>query len=187
MTEPKKLTTNQRTLVNNLTRELFQTETSAVRHSKREAARLGDTAPAHALRSVAAHAEEVLPQLPQLAERNGLIVSKGGMVVGELFSQTRDKFADMLIDSERSYRGTLLGMRHGVDVVRLLEEFARSVDNAELTQFCTQWLERRQPLVQEVDAELRWFAQNPDEAVRIARPLFARGRARRRATAHAAE
>jgi hypothetical protein len=37
-------------------------------HSKPEAARLGDTALVRALRSVAAHAEEVLAQLPQLAQ-----------------------------------------------------------------------------------------------------------------------
>lgn len=189
MSQSDTLSASQRTLLNNLTRELFQTETSAVRHSGREAERLGETAPAQALRAVAAHAKQVLAELPALAKRNDMIVSKGGMVVGEIFSQTRDKLADMLIDSERSYRGTLLGMRHGVDVLRLLQEFADAVGKQDLSLFCSTWLAVRVPLVEKVDEQLRWFAQNPDEAVKIARPLMARarGRARTRAdrgTAH---
>jgi putative NIF3 family GTP cyclohydrolase 1 type 2 len=129
---------------------------------------------------VAAHAKQVVADLPALATRNDMIVSKGGMVVGELFSQTRDKLADMLIDSERSYRGTLLGMRHGVDVLRLLHDFAEAVGKQDLRQFCEAWLAVRVPLVQQVDEQLRWFAQNPDEAVKIARPLMARARGRAR-------
>jgi hypothetical protein len=167
MTHRKPLTDSQRTLLNNLTREIFQTETSASRHARREADRYENAPPAVALRAVAVHADLILAQLPELAQRNDLIVSKGGMLVGELFSQGRDKLADMLIDSERSYRGTLLGMRHGVDVFRLLHEFADTINNYELRDFAKAWLEERLPLVQRVDEELRWFAQNPDVAVRF--------------------
>ncbi|HEX5656512.1 MAG TPA: hypothetical protein VFX59_04925 [Polyangiales bacterium] len=165
MTHRKPLSDNQRTFLNNLTREVFQTETSAARHSRREAERYGDAPPAAALRAVAVHAERVLTELPGIAERNELVVSKGGIFVGELFSQGRDKFADLLIDSERSYRGTLLGMRHGVDVFRLLQEFADVANNYELRDFAKAWLEERLPLVQRVDHELRWFAENPDVSV----------------------
>jgi hypothetical protein len=147
---------------------MFQTEMSAARHSKREANRYDDNAPpALALRAVASHAERVLIELPAVAERNDLVISKGGALAGELFSQGRDKLADMLIDRERSYRGTLLGMRHGIDVFRLLHELSSAIHNYELRDFTKSWLEERLPLVQRVDEELHWFAENPDVAVGI--------------------
>ena len=55
--------------------ELFQTERSAYRHPIREAKRLGDVPPAIALRAVAAHANEVLDELPKLARARGLAVA----------------------------------------------------------------------------------------------------------------
>ncbi|MDB4991093.1 MAG: hypothetical protein JWN04_6271 [Myxococcaceae bacterium] len=172
------LTQGQRVLLDNLTRELFQTEASAVRHGTREADRLGNSPPAWALRAVAQHAERVVAELPALAERNGMIVSTGGLLTGELFSQLRDKLADMLIDSERSYRGTLLGMHHGVDVVRLLGHFADSVGNSDLSRFCSDWLDTRIALVANVEAALRWFADHADEAAKLARTPLSRVRAR---------
>ena len=57
-----------------------------------------------------------LQELPPLCEREGLPVSVVGSLTGTLFSELRDKLADGLIQSERSYRGTLLGTRHGIDV-----------------------------------------------------------------------
>lgn len=167
MSHRKNLSEDQRTLLNNLTRELFQTETSALRHGNREADRYGTEAPALALRAVATHAERVLAQLPDLARRNEMIVSRGGMFVGNLFSLGRDKLADKFIDGERSYRGTLLGMRHGIDTFRLTQEFAQVVANHELRDFAKEWLAERIPLVQRVEEELRWFAEHPDEAVQL--------------------
>jgi hypothetical protein len=180
MTKTNGLSKDQQTLLDNLTRELFQTETSAVRHSNREADRLGNTPPALALRQVAAHASSILEQLPALAQRNGMIVSKGGAMVGELFSQVRDKLADALIDSERSYRGTLLGMQHGLGVVHLLLHFASVNGKSDLEQFCLSWIAGRTPLVEAVRDQLQWFAAHPSEAVKFARPPLLRLRARSR-------
>jgi len=163
------LNESQRTLLNNLSRELFQTETSAARHCAREADRLENTPPAVALRGVVTHAQLVLAELPALAERNGMVVSKGGIATGELFSQLRDKLADLLIDSERSYRGTLLGCRHGLDVVRLLRQLAVAIGNEELDTFCASWLNTRTVLVEQLEEELAWFAKHPAEAVANAR------------------
>jgi len=163
------LNDSQKTLLNNLSRELVQTETSAARHCAREANRLGNTPPALALRAVVEHAQKVLERLPELAERNGMVVSKGGKVTGELFSQLRDKLADLLIDSERSYRGTLLGCRHGLDVVRLLLQVAVVLGNDELDNFCTAWLNTRSILVKQLEDELAWFAKHPADAVANAR------------------
>jgi hypothetical protein len=169
MTAVIDLTESQKTLIDNLSRELFQTETSAARHCVREADRLGSTPPALALRAVSDHAKKVLEQLPSLAERNGMVVSKGGIATGELFSQLRDKLADLFIDSERSYRGTMLGCRHGMDVVRLLLQVAVVLGNEELDNFCTAWLNTRSVLVQQLEEELAWFAKHPAEAVANAR------------------
>lgn len=157
-----------------LTRELFQTEMSAAQHCRREAARLGQTSPAHALRAVADHADAVLVELPKLAERNGLPKSRGGFFVGELFSQVRDKLADALIDSDRSYRGTLLGCRHGLDVVRMMQQVSATYGLRELDAFCAAWLNTRTVLVQKLEDELAWFARHPAAALKSGRrPLTA--------------
>jgi hypothetical protein len=158
-----------------LTRELFQTETSAAQHCRREAARLGQTSPAEALRAVADHADAVLAELPKLVERNGLPKSRGGIAVGELFSQVRDKLADALIDADRSYRGTLLGCRHGLDVVRMLQQIAVTYGLRDLDAFCAAWLNTRTVLVQKLEDELAWFARNPAAALKSGRrPLSTR-------------
>lgn len=160
-----------RDFLHNLARELFQTETSAARHSLREAKRLGDTPPAAALRAVAEHAEAVLRELPALARRNDMPISEGGRAAGRLFSEVRERIGDRLIDGERSYRGTLLGCRHGIDVVRMLQHIAQSLGRVELDAFCAAWLNTRTVLVQRVEDELCWFVAHPEAALRSARPL----------------
>jgi hypothetical protein len=74
-----------------------------------------------------------------------------------------------VISAERSYRGTLLGARHGLDVVRSLRSAAREASREELAGFCERWLERREPLVSAVERELEWFARHPREALSFAR------------------
>lgn len=169
---------SSRALLHSLARELFQTETSAARHCRREADRLGDTAPAHALRAVTQHAEAVLTELPELARRNDMPHSKGGRMTGALFSQLRDRMFDMLIDSDRSYRGTLLGCRHGLDVVHMLRHVAENLGKLELEAFCAAWLNTRTVLVQQLEDELAWFAKHPEQALKLARPLVLHERGR---------
>lgn len=151
-------------LLKTLTHELFQTERSADVHPQREADRLGDVPPAEALRTVSAHAREVLQELPALAKKHGLPDSFAGQAIGEFFSDMRQLVADRLIDPERSYRGTLLGLRHGLDLVELIRQVARVRGNGELADWCAGWLAKRQPLVDAVAAQLAWFAQFPDQA-----------------------
>jgi hypothetical protein len=163
-------------LLRTLSRELFQTETSAALHCRREATRLGDTSPAKALHAVADHADAVLVELPLIAERNGLPVSEAGRGVGAMFSQLRDKLFDLTIDSERSYRGTLLGCRHGLDVVRVVQHVAIQQGMTDLDGFCAAWLNTRIVLVQKLEDELAWFAHHPDVALKVGRlPLARRG------------
>jgi hypothetical protein len=153
----------------NLVRELFQTEESARQHPMLEAERLGEVPPADALRAVAAHARRTLAELPPLVRRHDLPVSNGGRRVGAAFSAIRDRFADLMLTAERSYRGTLLGMRHGVDLVLLIQSVARMEGDASLANWCDHWLERRRPLVEAAAQELAWFAANPARAREPAR------------------
>lgn len=155
-------------LLSNLFHELFQTEQSAASHPQREAERLGSVPPAQALRAAAAHAEQVLKDLPELAARHNLPTSRIGQSVGQLFSNVRQWFADHLLDEERSYRGTLLGLRHGVDLVLLVRHAARVEGNPALEGWCTTWLTERVPLVDEVAAQLAWFAATPKVALHAA-------------------
>lgn len=152
-------------LLNTLFMELFQTERSADVHSLREADRLGSAPPALALRGVAAHAQDAMVEIIKLSEALGFADTRVGVGMGSMFSQVRDGLADHLISRERSYRATLLGMRHGQDVVRSVRFVAEAAGELALSSFCETWLERRAPLVDGVAAELAWFARNPESAL----------------------
>ncbi|UJR83483.1 hypothetical protein [Sandaracinus amylolyticus] len=154
-----------RALLTSLFHELFQTERSAEVHPPAEAARLGNSAPARALRAVSSHAASVRPELPELARRRGLPASKTGTTIGESFSQMRRHLADGSMESERSYRATLLGMRHGVDLVKLIRSAAEAADDRDLVAWCTEWLSVREPLVEEACAQLAWFGWHPESAI----------------------
>jgi hypothetical protein len=152
-------------LLHTLFIELFQTEQSADVHSRREADRLGSEPPAKALRAVADHAKAALIEFSELAKPRGFSATRGGMAVGSFFSMVRNLLADRLIDRERSYRGTLLGMRHGMDVVRSAHFIAQAAGDTELVTSLDSWLRVRAPLVNTVAAELAWFAINPEHAL----------------------
>lgn len=151
-------------LLRNLSHELFQTETSAAEHGRREAKRYDGAPPGVALLAVAAHADEALAELRTLASREDLPLSSPGRVLGEAFSSVREFIADRMIQNERSYRGTLLGMRHGTDVVRMVGHVAHVAERPALAAWSERWLERRLPLVDGVENQLAWFAQNIEQA-----------------------
>jgi hypothetical protein len=154
-----------------LGRELFQTEQSAASHCRREAARLPGTQPAGALMAISEHADRTLVELPALAVSHDMPVSGAARRVGRLFSITRQLVGDRLLRRERSYRGTLLGMRHGLDVVHMLRHLAEHAGDRALVSWCDAWLAVRCPLVQRAEEELRWFAEHPELAMQIAVPL----------------
>jgi hypothetical protein len=161
---PRRRMKTQNDLLDTLFVELFQTERSALVHPEREAERYGDAPPAHALRAVANHAREQLPTLEELAALDGRILAKVGMAIGETLSLVRETVADRLVSREKSYRGTLLGMHHGVDLVHEVREVAALAARRDVVIWCEQWLATREPLVQAVRGELDWFARNPDVA-----------------------
>lgn len=152
-------------LLSNLTRELFQTEVSASRHCRREARRNPGTGPAIALTSVAQHADRALIELTELARREDLPVSKLGSILGETFSQLRDKVFDHMLDAERSYRATLLGIRHGIDVVHMFGSTAALARREAIADWAALWLLERTRLVLMVEHQLEWFASNVERAL----------------------
>jgi hypothetical protein len=149
-----------------LCRELAQSERSAVVHTRREARRLGDSPPARALRGLGAHALAMKPRFDSLMRRRHLAGLFAGRRVGEMFSALRHFLFDRLIDVERSYRGTLLGFHHGVDVVRLLHDVAEREGDEHMVAYCDDWLRQRLPLIEAAERELRWFAEAPRKAIR---------------------
>jgi hypothetical protein len=156
-------------LLRNLAHEVFQTETSAAHHCRREAERHGDMPPARALRAVAEHAEAALGAFRALAEREDLPPPATGNMLGEAFSSAREYLGDRLTDAERSYRGTLLGVRHGLDVVRMLGQVAAAGGRPSIAAWADDWLAARGPLVPPLEDALSWFAAHPEEALARAR------------------
>lgn len=154
-----------RRLATVLTREFFETERLASRHCRVEADRLGETEPGRAFAAVAQHADTATSALARHAADLGLPVSRAGQVVGSTLSLVRDGFADLFLDRERSYRGTLLSLRHGIDVVTLYRDVVvRLPDTGALVAFCDGWLQTRGQLADACARSLDWFAAHPDEA-----------------------
>jgi hypothetical protein len=143
--------------------ELFQTERSAERHPLVEAERLGDVPPAMPMRLVSAHATNSLATLEGLARSRGHGAATAGRAVGDFFSEMRQKLADLTLTQEMSYRGTLLGIRHGIDLVTLVHYAAAQVD-PELHAWTLEWIDERTRLVETATRELAWFAANPELA-----------------------
>lgn len=91
--------------------------------------------------------------------------SRVGSMVGAMFSSLRQQVIDRVIDGERSYRGTLLGLRHGTDLVKLVGHVAAELGDTALVDWCDSWLDVREPIVQQVEQELAWFARHPRQAL----------------------
>jgi hypothetical protein len=153
-------------LCTKLCRELAQSEHSAVVHPQREAKRLGDISPAHALLAIVEHAKSLRPRFDALMakrQRKGIEI---GRAFGQVFSILRHVIGDRVIDAERSYRGTLLGLRHGTDVARLLREVALREHDTNLVRFCDEFLLERLALIEGAEQALAWFAEQPSRAIR---------------------
>jgi hypothetical protein len=174
---------HQRELLTSLFRELFQAERSAELHGEREARRLGMGSPASALHAVAAHARRAHRELEGLAGDEEVRLRDAAGRVGALLSNARHLLLDRLVDRERSFRATLLGLRHGLDTVRMLRHVADAAGRVELGGFCTRWLEEREPLVADVERSMSWFAHHPGLAAERVSWWSPRARRRRPAAA----
>ncbi|HEY5927920.1 MAG TPA: hypothetical protein VIV11_39810 [Kofleriaceae bacterium] len=160
------IVTPLRKLYRKLSRELAQSERSALVHTRRESRRLGDVPPAWALRALGAHAHASKPRLDNVIESRQPIGVLAGRKIGELFSLLRHFMFDRLVDTERSYRGTLLGFHHGIAVARLLRDVAERLDERDMVAFCDHWLRERRPLLEAAEREMHWFAEMPKQAMK---------------------
>jgi len=148
---------DRRRLLDKLLRELQRSETQAIEHPSREGRRLGETAPVLALREVALHAQQLRPRLVHALDGHALVPGR----VSATFSTLRQLVVGRVYDAERSFRGALLDLRHGVDVVRVLRDVARLEELFALIRWCDDWLAARRTLVARVEAQLAWFAEQP--------------------------
>lgn len=157
-------------LVATLLPEALQAETSAAIHCGREAERLGGVPAGVAMRAVAEHAERTLPDLRDLVEGRGQKSAYAGRPIGRTLSSVRELATDIVISQEKSYRGTLLGIHHGLVTFMLLEDAATATSEQVLADFCSEWLAERATLTATVERDLAWFAQNPQIALSRATP-----------------
>jgi hypothetical protein len=148
--------------------ELFQHEESACKHPRVESERLDGVPPGQAMRAAAAHAEAMKPELERLAQSEGLETTSLGTRIGDAFSALRKVAFDPLLDREKSYRTTLIGLYHGVDVARLLRSTARAEGRDRIVAFCDAWLTERSLLVGDAARQLEWFGENPRVAIQSA-------------------
>lgn len=152
-------------LYKKLCRELAQAETSAQYHPARQARQLGETPPAQAFAAIAQHAIAVWAGFEAVVGKKTLGIGLG-REIGRLFSTTRYLTVDRWMDTQRSYRATLLGLQHGIDCGRLLAQTADRMNDRALVAWCDETLARRVELVRLADRELDWFADHPEIAVR---------------------
>jgi hypothetical protein len=160
-----------------LSRELAQSEHDAMLHTEREARRLGNIPPAAALRAISAHATHLRPRLDALLLRHQPLGIRVARWIARLFSGLRHLFVDRLLRAERSYRGTLLGLAHGLDTARLLREVAHRCEELRLFRFCDDLIAQREPLIREAERTLSWFAVHPDAALTSGMRLAIEGQA----------
>jgi ferritin-like metal-binding protein YciE len=167
--------TSTQELLEGTLRELFQAESSATRHPRVEADRLGANSPGDAMEEIALHADSQIERLDELARARGLAPAPAAKGIGRALSVMRNNFADLATTSEQSYRFTMLGVRHGIDLVRMLRQLAVRADDAELKAWSEQWITRRLELIERAEDELAWFADNASRAMEPARatPLAA--------------
>lgn len=156
-----------RALVASLFAELLESERAQEIHPDNEASRLGRGAPVRALRGISSHARSTRDELRELLRERSLgeYVMARGEGASALWAWLRRWVADGSADEERAYRTTLLGLRHGVDLVRTLRSAAEAGDDGELAALCTEWLQTREPLVAEVAEQLEWFGWHPEAAL----------------------
>ena len=151
-------------LLHSLLREMQQTERSALLHCGKEATRLGSHGPIAPLQAIVTHATEVEPKLTELVIEQRVPWPRVGDLAGRAMSFLRSVGFEGLAGHERSYRGTLLGVRHGMDVARMLRQVAINAANRPIAAFASEWLAGREPLILPLADGLRWFAAHPGVA-----------------------
>lgn len=155
----------RRRLLDRLIREIYRGEVQAVEHAAREEKLIGAAAPVLALREVAAHATAMRERFDTIVRAYDL--QTGRSSIGATLSSLRGLVTDRIVDPERVYRTCLLDLRHGIDVVKLAREVARSEELFGVIRWCDDWLGARRTLVARVEAQLVWFIEEAGVAIDI--------------------
>ena len=153
----------RRRLLDRLIREIYRGEVQAAEHAAREEKRIGAVAPVLALREVSKHAVAMRERFDTIV--SGYDLQTGRTGIGATLSSLRGIVADRVVDPERAYRTCLLDLRHGIDVVKLAREVARSEELFGVIRWCDDWLGARRTLVARVEAQLVWFLEEAGVAL----------------------
>ncbi|HEY0251537.1 MAG TPA: hypothetical protein VGC41_08420 [Kofleriaceae bacterium] len=146
-----------------LGRELLQSERDCRLHTRREAHRQGPGAPSEALLAIAHHADACEPRLVELLAASPLELGVA-RAVAHAFSNLRYGFFDRVLAHERTYRATLLGVRHDLDLAKLLFSVADRREMTGMRRFLSEMVPRRAALLVDAVAALEWFADHPLQA-----------------------
>ncbi len=158
----------RRRMLRRLMSELAHSERAAEVHCQREARRYARDLSATALWTICRQARASLARLQELADARTFRLVSRPTSLGVLLQALRDALADRLRSAERSWRSTLLGLRHGIDIVVSLRLVADALGDADVVTFCDELLRQRTPLVKEVENTLWWFAEHPERALATA-------------------
>jgi hypothetical protein len=157
---------DSRRLLEKLIREVTRTEMQALEHPVREAKRIGDALPVQALRDVARHAAHMRPRFEDRLTAHGISLHRPGL--DATLATLRQLVVDRVVDAERSFRTSLLDLRHGIDVVSLLRELVRQEELFGVIRWCDDWLGARRTLVARAEAQLAWYAAQSTTTIRFA-------------------
>jgi hypothetical protein len=141
--------------------ELYDLEEDAYRVSIREAKRIGSGPPAIALRTVTAHANASLDEIPHLAKVRHVRLGSMRSLAIDTFHRACDVVITQFADHEHAYRRALATLHKGIDLVQLVHAAALDEGDDDLAAWCKQWLTAREQLVNDAAKELRWFAEHP--------------------------
>ena len=147
----------RRRLLDRLIREIYRGELHAAEHASRMEKTIGFSPPVFVLRDVARHAGTMRERFDNIVRGYELQTTRSG--IGATLSSLRGIVADRIGDPERAYRTCLLDLRHGIDVVKLAREVARTEELFGIIRWCDDWLGARRTLVARVEAQLVWFVE----------------------------
>lgn len=147
----------RRRLLDRLIREIYRGELHATEHAARTEKTIGFVPPVYALRDIARHASAMRERFDTIVRAYELQTTRGG--IGATLSSLRGLVTDRITDPERVYRTCLLDLRHGIDVVKLAREVARTEELFGIIRWCDDWLGARRTLVARVEAQLVWFVE----------------------------
>jgi hypothetical protein len=133
---------------------LYQAEQAALSHCTMVAQRLELGRCSVSLLEVACHADAALEDLPMLAERRNISLTRVGLAIGRLGTSLRTFMVDVVLDTLGNYRTTLEDMRRGLDVAGRLKVAADSAGDDVLAGWCALYVAQRGPMIDRITREL---------------------------------